>query len=371
MKISKNRSLHLPEKLSMIRKFVKKRSGKTGLPPGSIVYTGEKVVENIKMFLIDYDDKNVEFRELSAIEEAFPFKHLPTVTWLNIYGLHETQNLEKIGEEYGIHPLVLEDILHTDQRPKVEFYKDYIFIVFKMLSYDEHKEEIQAEQISLILGENYVITFQEREGDVLDPVRERIKNPKSRFRKYGTDYLAYAIMDVIIDHYFAVLEIMGEKIEYLEGKVIESTGSSLVQEIQFMKRELIFLRKSIWPLREVLSELSREEDSLMSDEMRPYLRDVYDHTIQIVDTVETFRDMVSGILDIYLSSVSNRMNEIMKVLTIIATIFIPLTFIVGVYGMNFNFMPELSWKWGYPVVWLIITIIVLCMFAYFRKKKWL
>jgi magnesium transporter len=369
--MNRNKSFRFQGKLGMIRKFVKKRSKKTGLPPGSIIYTGEKVIETVKISLIDYDDKNMETKDLSAIDEAFPFKHLPTVTWLNIYGLHETRILEKIGEEYGIHPLVLEDILHTDQRPKVEFYEDYVFIVFKMLSYDKSSEEIQAEQISLILGENYVITFQEREGDVLDPVRERIKNTKSRFRKFGPDYLAYAIMDVIIDHYFVVLEIMGEKIEYLEGTVIENPGSRLVQEIQFMKRELIFLRKSIWPMREVLSELSREEDSLMSEAMIPYLRDIYDHTIQVVDTVETFRDMVSGILDIYLSSVSNRMNEIMKVLTIIATIFIPLTFIVGVYGMNFEFMPELHWKWGYPIVWLVMVIIALFMLLFFRKRKWL
>ncbi|MFN2126283.1 MAG: magnesium/cobalt transporter CorA, partial [Anaerolineales bacterium] len=306
-----------------INKFMRKRSKKTGLPPGSMVHVGEKKVEQVKLSVIDYDQDNIKKRDLKNVEEAFPFKDTPTVSWLNLTGLHDIEILEKIGTRYNIHPLILEDILNTDQRPKVEITDNYIFIVLKMLSYDPEKHEINAEQVSLIMGENYVITFQEREGDVFNPLRERIENGKGRIRKSGPDYLTYAIIDIIIDNYFLVLELIGEQIEYLEGNVLENPDHTLVQRIQRMKRELIFLRKSNWPLREVISGITRDETSLITEATHPYLRDLYDHTVQVIDTVETFRDMVSGILDIYLSSVSNRMNEVMKVLTIIATIFIP------------------------------------------------
>jgi magnesium transporter len=352
-------------------KFIRKRSKKIGLPPGSMVHVGEKKVEEVKLAVIDYDQDKIEKRDLKTVEEAFPFKDTPTVTWLNVTGLHNVEVLEKIGTRYNIHPLILEDILNTDQRPKVEIADDYIFIVMKMLSYDSEKHEINAEQISLILGENYVITFQEREGDVFNPVRERIENGKGRIRKVGPDYLTYALIDILIDNYFLVLELIGEQIEYLEGNVLENPDHTLVQKIQSMKRELIFLRKSTWPLREVISGLARDETNLIKEATSPYLRDLHDHTIQVIDTVETFRDMVSGILDIYLSSVSNRMNEVMKVLTIIATIFIPLTFLAGIYGMNFEFMPELKWHWSYPVLWLVMVSVFIGMIFYFRKKKWI
>jgi magnesium transporter len=354
-----------------INKFMRKRSKKTGLPPGSMVHVGEKKVEQVKLSVIDYDQDNIEKRDLKNVEEAFPFKDTPTVSWLNLTGLHDIEILEKIGTRYNIHPLILEDILNTDQRPKVEITDNYIFIVLKMLSYDPEKHEINAEQVSLIMGENYVITFQEREGDVFNPLRERIENGKGRIRKSGPDYLTYAIIDIIIDNYFLVLELIGEQIEYLEGNVLENPDHILVQRIQRMKRELIFLRKSTWPLREVISGITRDETSLITEVTHPYLRDLYDHTVQVIDTVETFRDMVSGILDIYLSSVSNRMNEVMKVLTIIATIFIPLTFLAGIYGMNFEYMPELKWHWSYPVLWLVMIGIFIGMLFYFRRKKWI
>ncbi|MEJ2535726.1 MAG: magnesium/cobalt transporter CorA [Calditrichia bacterium] len=354
-----------------INKFMRKRSKKTGLPPGSMVHVGEKKVEQVKLSVIDYDQDNIKKRDLKNVEEAFPFKDTPTVSWLNLTGLHDIEILEKIGTRYNIHPLILEDILNTDQRPKVEITDNYIFIVLKMLSYDPEKHEINAEQVSLIMGENYVITFQEREGDVFNPLRERIENGKGRIRKSGPDYLTYAIIDIIIDNYFLVLELIGEQIEYLEGNVLENPDHTLVQRIQRMKRELIFLRKSTWPLREVISGITRDETSLITEATHPYLRDLYDHTVQVIDTVETFRDMVSGILDIYLSSVSNRMNEVMKVLTIIATIFIPLTFLAGIYGMNFEYMPELKWHWSYPVLWLVMIGIFIGMLFYFRRKKWI
>jgi magnesium transporter len=293
------------------------------------------------------------------------------VTWINIDGLHQIEILEKIGECYGLHPLVLEDILNTDQRPKMEDYGDYIYIVLKMLDQGNNSNEIVTEQISLILGPNFVFSFQEKEGDVFDPIRERIRNGKGRIRKMGGDYLAYALLDSIVDNYFIILEKLSEKIEYLEEKLITRPTPETLQTIHHIKREMIFLRKAIWPLREVIGGLERNESSLIEESTKIYLRDIYDHTIQTIDTIETFRDMVSGMLDIYLSSVSNRLNSVMKVLTIIATIFMPLTFLAGIYGMNFKYMPELEWRWGYPAIWLIMIGIGIFMLVYFKKKNWL
>jgi magnesium transporter len=355
----------------ILGKFIKKQSKKTGLSPGTMIHVGDKKVEKVLISVLDYDREHLHAKDLPDVKSVIPFINTPSVSWINITGLHEVDILEKIGKGFNIHPLVLEDILNTDQRPKLEVFDDYIFIVLKMLSFDETRKEVSSENISVILSQNYVITFQEREGDVFNPLRNRLNNPLGRLRKHGTDYLAYAILDVIVDHYFILLEKLGEKIETLEEVVIENPNQAIVAEIQFMKRELIFLRKSIWPLREVINEIVRDENPFLSDFVTPYLRDVYDHTIQVMDTVDTYRDMVTGILDIYLSSISNRMNEVMKVLTIIATIFIPLTFIAGVYGMNFEFMPELKWRWGYPSVWFVMMFVFIGMVIYFKRKRWL
>ena len=352
-------------------KLTRKRSKKIGLPPGTMVYTGERKLENVNISSLDYDHEKYSLVHLKSIEESFPFKDTPTVTWLNINGLHDIELLEKLGKHFNIHHLILEDILNTDQRPKVELFEDYLYIVLKMISFNEEKNELDIEQISLVVGENFVITFQEREGDIFDPVRERLKANKGRIRKSGPDYLAYALLDIVIDHYFLVLEKLGEQLENLDNRVISNPDQALVQEIQHLKRELIYLRKSVWPLREVINNLMREETDLISEHTLPYLRDLYDHTIQVIDTVETYRDMDSGILDIYLSSLSNKMNEVMKVLTIIATIFIPLTFIAGVYGMNFEFMPELKWRWAYPTILAMMAIVFVGMLFYFKRKKWL
>jgi magnesium transporter len=253
----------------------------------------------------------------------------------------------------------------------MEDYGEYIYIVLKDLDYDDKSSEIEPEQISLILGPNFVFSFQEREGDTFNTIRERIRNSKGRIRKMGADYLAYTLFDSIVDNYFIILERLGEKIEFLEEKLVSQPTPETLQVIHHLKREMIFLRKAVWPLREVVGGLERGESSLIKESTRIYLRDVYDHTIQTIDTIETYRDMVSGMLDIYLSSVSNRLNSVMKVLTIIATIFMPLTFIAGIYGMNFKYMPELEWRWGYPVIWLIVIGIGVFMLLYFRKKKWL
>ena len=287
-------------------------------------------------------------------------------------GLHQVELLERLNDCFGLHPLVLEDILNTDQRPKMEDFGDYLYIVLRMLDLDKKNgNAVVSEQISLILGKNFVLTFQEKEGDLFDPLRERIRNGKGRLRKMGPDYLVHALLDAIVDQYFVVLEKLGERIEFLEEELVTRPTPSTLHRLHQLKREMIFLRKSVWPLREVIGTLERGESSLIQASPDLYLRDIYDHTIQVIDNVETFRDMLSGMLDIYLSSISNRMNEIMKVLTIISTIFIPLTFIVGLYGMNFKFMPELEWPWGYPSVLLLMLGVTVFMLFFFRRKKWL
>jgi magnesium transporter len=352
-------------------KLIKKRSEKAGLPPGSLVHIGEKKAETPKITVMDYDETHFQEKEIKTIEECFLFKDKPTVTWINIDGLHQVEILEKLGECYGLHPLVLEDILNTDQRPKMEDYGEYLYIVLRMLNYNDKSSEIESEQISLVLGPNFVFSFQEREGDTFNPIRDRIRNSKGRIRKMGADHLAYTLLDSIIDNYFIILEKLGEKIESLEEEVVTRPTPETLQTIHHLKREMIFLRKGVWPLREVISGLERGESSLIKESTRIYLRDVYDHTIQTIDTIETYRDMVSGMLDIYLSSISNRLNAVMKVLTIIATIFMPLTFLAGIYGMNFKYMPELEWRWGYPAVWFAVVLISVSMLIYFRKKRWL
>jgi magnesium transporter len=349
----------------------KKTLKKVGLPPGTLIQVEEKKAEKVKIYIIDYDETQFQEKEAETVEECFLYKDKPSVTWINIDGVHQVEVMEKIGAHFGIHPLILEDIMHTIQRPKIEDFEDYIFVVVKMIYYDERESEIKAEQVSVILGTNFVISFQEKEGDVFDHVRERIRRNKGRIRKMKPDYLAYSLIDTIVDHYFIVLEKLGEKIEGMEEELVTNPTSATLQTIHTLKRELIFLRKSIWPLREVISILERGESTLIDESTGIYLRDVYDHTIQVIDTIETFRDMVSGMLDIYLSSISNKMNEVMKVLTIIATIFIPLTFVAGIYGMNFKYIPELEWDWGYFAVLFLMGVIGLGMVMYFRNKKWL
>ena len=352
-------------------KLMKNRSRKSGLPPGTLIHIGEQKAEKPKITIIDYDDSSFQEKEAEDISECYPFRNKPSVTWINVEGLHRVEILEKLGECYGLHPLVLEDILNTDQRPKMEDYGDYLYIVLKMLHFEEVKGTVETEQISLVLGEHFVISFQEGlDGDVFQPVRERLRNNKGRIRKLGADYLVYSLIDAIVDNYFIILERTGESIEDIEEKVLGNPSTATLNDIHFLKREMIFLRKAVWPLREVVSGLERGDSALVRGSTKVFLRDIYDHTIQVIDTIETFRDMASGMLDIYLSSVNNRMSAVMKVLTIIATIFMPLTFIAGVYGMNFKYMPELEWRWSYPVLWAIIVLIAASMVAYFKKKEW-
>lgn len=351
--------------------FIRRAAKKIGLPPGSFVYTGKKRDEKVNITVIDYDEKNLQEKEVEDIDECEVFKEKPTVTWLNVDGIHQVDIVESIGKRFEVHPLVIEDIFNTGQRPKMEDFGDYIFVVLKMLYYHDEEDEIKTEQVSLILGENFVISFQEKKGDVFDAIRERIRSGKGRIRKMGADYLIYCLMDSIVDNYFGILEKVGEKLEGMEDELLENPSPETLQEIHNLKREMIFLRKSVWPLREVINGLKREESKLINESTEIYFRDIYDHTIQVMDAVETSRDMLSGMLDVYLSSVSNKMNEVMKVLTIIATIFIPLTFIAGIYGMNFQFMPELTWRWAYFAVLGLMVAIGITMLFYFKRKKWL
>jgi magnesium transporter len=345
---------------------------RVGLPPGSLVHIGEKRAEKVKITLIRYDQDSYEEKVVDTIEQCFPFKDRSGITWVNIDGLHQVDIIEEMGIHLGLHPLTMEDILNTGERPKMEETDEYLFVILKMLYHGKTKNEITAEQVSLVLGSNYVVTFQETVGDVFDPVRERIRSGKGRIRRTGSDYLAFSLIDAIVDNYFVILESIGERMETMEEAVVEIPTKDTLSNVHRLRRELLFLRKIIWPLREVINCFERSESELVNETTRVYLRDVYDHAIQVIDNVETFRDMFSSMLEIYVSSISNRMNEIMKVLTIIATIFIPLTFIAGVYGMNFQLQfPPLGWEWGFLVIMILDLSVASVMLAYFRKKRWI
>jgi len=360
-----------------MKRAVKRTRKKTGLMPGAVVYVGEHRTEKVEISVIDYDQTNYQERLVEKVEECFPFKDTDTVTWINFSGIHEVGLIEKIGNHFGLHPLILEDIVNTGHRPKIEEAEDNVFVILKMLYLKPDNHDVVSEQVSLIFGNNYVISFQERTGDVFNPVRERIQKTVPRVRFMGADYLAYAIIDAIVDHYFVVLEGIGERVESLEEELVAKPVSAHLDTIHSLKRELVHIRKAIWPMREVVGGFDRMESPLMHDYTRMYIRDLYEHTVQVIDTVETYRDMVAGLLDIYLSSVSNRMNEVMKVLTIIATIFIPLSFLAGVYGMNFDTsaspfnLPELGFRYGYPLFWLIVIAVGGGLFWFFHRKRWL
>ncbi len=348
-----------------------RRSRKTGLPPGTIVHVGSQPAGPPVLSVIEYDEQT--YAELAGVDLDACLASLqsPSMTWINVAGLHDPALLEQLGQALGLHPLVLEDVANTAQRPKVEDYEGYFFIVLKMLEYDQEAGAVRVEQVSLVLGDNYLVSFQEDASDVFDPVRNRLRNAAGRLRKFAADYLAYALIDAIVDNYFVILELIGDEIEEIEEQVSEHPENQPLPSIYRLKREMIALRRAVWPLREVLAVLQHSESPLIRPGTAIYLRDVYDHTIQIMDTVESMRDLLSGMLDVYLSVLSNRMNEIVKVLTIFSTIFIPLTFLAGVYGMNFLHFPEIRWKYGYSLFWLACGAIALVMLLYFRRKRWL
>jgi magnesium transporter len=361
----------MQKKIKRTAKFIDKSSKKAGMSPGIVVHVGEQKIETARITLMSYDPARLEEKELTRIEESFAYRDTPPVSWINIDGLHEVELIEKIGTHFNIHPLTQEDIVNTGQRPKVENFEDYIYIVIKMLKFNETTGHITSEQVSLILGSHYLLSFQETEGDVFNSVRERIRKGRLHIRRSGTDYLAYALIDAVVDHYFLMLEKMGEKIEHFEEQLPLQPTPEILQAIYDLKRELVYFRKQVWPIRDVLNTWQKAESSIIEEANKVFIRDVYDHTIQVIDTIDSFRDIITGVMDLYLSTVSNKMNEVMKVLTIMATIFIPLTFIAGIYGMNFKYMPELEWKWSYPVLWIVLIAIFLGMMFYFKRKKWL
>ena len=348
-----------------------KKKKKVGLPPGTLEYIGEKPEIETKVSIIDYNEHKYNIQELKAFQIDFPKIEKSFIRWIKVTGFSNIKLIERLGKQFNLHPLVLEDILNPNQRSKFEDFEDYIFIVVKRLFYDNKKEDFDNEQISLILGENFVISFQEQESDIFNPILDRIKIPKGKVRIMGPDYLVYTLIDVIIDNYFVVLESIGEIIENIEDELIQNPRPETLQTIYELKKKTIDFRKLIWPMREVINQLQREQSKLIKEELQIYLRDIYDHIFRITDLLENYRDIIFGMLDMYLSSVSNRMNEIMKVLTIISTIFIPLSFLAGFYGMNFMYMPELSFPFSYPILISVMFFIFILMIYFFRRKKWL
>lgn len=346
-----------------------------GLPPGTLVHVGEQKTEQVRIFLMTYgkqQEDELVSKEISNISElALMASDTHLIRWVNVVGLHQIEVIEAIGEIFAIHPLLLEDILNTQQRAKVEQISDELYLILKMLHLAEGAAKFEVEQVSIILGKGFVITFQEQDYALFESVRQRIRAKKGRIRDKGADYLVYTLLDLIVDHYFIILEDIGEQIESVEEELLTKPEPSTLHKIHQLKREMLFLRRAVWPLREVTSKLQRGDFELFKKETLLYLRDVYEHTIQVIDTVETFRDLLSTLLDLYLSTVSNRMNEIMKLLTVISTLFIPLTFLTSLYGMNFRYMPELEWRGGYAVLWLVLLVVSGLQLLYFRKKGWL
>jgi magnesium transporter len=360
--------INLLKQLTPKRK--KKTSSKIGLPPGSIVYLGEKKVDKVTIKVTEYDEAGAETYEIKSVEEIDPFTDTPQVTWVSVCGLHETEFLKQVGEKFKIHPLVLEDILNTDTRPKIEITDDYLFIVMKLMIFNPEQKILETEQVSFILGKGFLFSFSERTDEIFNPVRDRIISQLGKIRKRGGDYLLYALMDIVVDNYFLALEKTEERIELLDDEVINNPDQSQIQSIYNLRNLLLTIRKSFWPSREIVNQLIKDDSDLLDESIEPYLRDLYDHTIHINETVEQQREITNSLMEIYLSMMSNKMNEVMKVLTVIATIFIPLTFIVGIYGMNFKYMPELEWPWAYFAVWGVMIAVVIAMVAYFRRKNW-
>lgn len=354
----------------MEKKRTTKYKKHVGQIPGALVYTGDKTS---KLFIesFDYNTDYIEEKEIKNIEDVAHYKLTDSVSWININGLNNTNEIEKIGDHYGLHPLILEDIVNTSQRPKIDEYESYLFIVVKMLYYDKD-DLIVSEQVSFVLGSNYVLSFQEADGDVFDSVRDRIRAKKGRIRNLGPDYLLYALIDSVVDHYYEIIETMGNKIEELEDHLFSGNPKEeITAEIQSLKREVLRVRKAIFPLRETINRIEKIEHKLIHKKTIHFFRDIYDHIVQVSENIDIYREMIWGLMDMYMTTISNKMNEVMKVLTIIATIFIPLTFIAGIYGMNFNNMPELQYKYSYFILWGIMLILFIGMLFYFKRKKWL
>jgi magnesium transporter len=349
----------------------KKMSNKAGLSPGTLVHIGEKKADTVRLSLISYDGARLQEKEIGSVDEVPTERDGKTVTWLNVDGLHDIAAIEAVGRCFGLHPLVMEDIVNTGQRPKAEDHDAYLYLVVRMLSYDVEAHRVVSEQLSVVLGNGYILSFQERRGDVFEPVRERIRKGKGALRKSGADYLAYALLDAVVDHYFVILEHLNARVEDLEEELLGDPSPDTLKAIHAIKKEILAFHRQVWPLRDMMVQLKKGEFVHISKATRLFFQDVSDHTVRALETAESLRDSLNSLQDLYLSILSNRMNAVMKVLTIIATLFIPLTFIAGIYGMNFVHMPELSWKWGYPAVWAVMITVAAGLVVYFKKNRWL
>ncbi|HET8753577.1 MAG TPA: magnesium/cobalt transporter CorA [Salinimicrobium sp.] len=339
--------------------------------PGTVTYIGRKSAEDTKLEVIDYNPESFERFTSTSPQDAFKFEEEKNVTWINIDGLNNISEIEKVGKYYGLHALMLEDVVNTNQRPKFDEYEDFVFMVIKMLYHDADGQLVN-EHLSLVLGKDYVLTFQEADGDVFEAVRERITQSTGRIRNKGADYLMFSLLDAVIDSYFSVIEVLSDKIESLEDQLFLATaGHDVIFEIQELKREILRIRRAVLPLREVIGRLEKLENNLIDPKTKKYIRDLYDHILQVSENIEIYREMAWGLMDMYMTTISNKMNEVMKVLTIMASIFIPLTFIAGIYGMNFEYMPELEWKYSYFFLLGIMLLVVIGMLIYFKKKDWL
>jgi len=349
----------------------KSRRDRVGLSPGTLLHIGERRLETSRLELTSYTAEQIERQEGLSADACLEGCRRPGVHWVNLLGIHDIPLVEQLGRGFGLNSLALEDLLNTEHRPKAENFDDTLLMIFKLINFDEATNSLSSEQVSIALTANAVLTIQEQPGDVFDRVRDRLQSPRGRHRQRGADYLAYSLVDAVVDSYFPVLERMGEFLNDVEEELSDRPQRATLARLHALKRDLIVMRKAVWPLREVISGLEREASDLIEERTIPFLRDLYEHLVQIIDTVEIYRDSVSGLLDLYLSSVSQRTNEIMKVLTVMATIFIPLTFLAGVYGMNFRYMPELEWRWGYPALWLFMIVCAIGMLTAFRRKNWL
>lgn len=347
-------------------------SGKSGLPPGSLIHVGEVLEPVGSMSIIDYSKGKFEEKKIQSIEEILEYKESASVTWVIIEGLTNIEVVERIGTMFGIHQLVLEDILNTNQRPKFEEYDDHLYIVLKCLLSDGENFSVNNEQVSLLVLKNFVIMFKEKKDELFHPIQQRIRTSSGKFISLGSDYLAYAILDFIVDQNFILLDLLDESITSLEDSLLAGEPTQgMLYKIQRLKREMISIRRYVSPVRELVAEMLRSDSELIHENTHIFLRDVSDHAMRVVESIESYRDILTGLLDIYVSSVSNKMNQIMKVLTVFTSIFIPLTFIAGIYGMNFEYMPELKWKWAYPLTWAVFIIIPVVLLVFFKKKKWL
>lgn len=352
-------------------RFFKKKEASIGKAPGSLIFIGTQKIDSSRIRVIDYDPANLQEIELQSIKDGVPFKDTQTVTWINVDGVHDTEVIKNIGENFGLHPLVMEDIVNTGHRPKMEEYDDYLFFVIKMLRFDREKEMVIGEQLSMVLGKTFLLTFQEQSGDVFDPVRERIRKGRSRIRGTGIDYLAYALLDTIIDNYIQIIERMGEQIEDIEEEILDNPSQELLQRINLYKREMNYIRKSVRPAREFILQLNNLDTDLIYEKTFPFLKDLLDHATQAVEVIDTYREMLTDHLTIYHTGVANKLNEIMKVLTIFSAVFIPLTFIAGIYGTNFEYLPELHFHYAYFIFWAVLIIVALVMLKFFKRRGWL